>query len=249
MASAQDRFRGRSSESILVADRTNVGDKGRQRAPCVTFAFGQIYHPRGPIPAASMVDRIVSETVRRTQRLPPGQYKTEKFPVLDLGVQPPWDPKAYRFKAWGEVERPLELAWDEFKTLPRVQLQADFHCVTRWSRLDLKWEGVHIRELFRRVKPKPTAKAIMAHCLEGYTTNVAMEDLDKDDVILADTLEGEPLPREHGGPLRLLIPQLYGWKSAKFLWGIEFIKEDAPGYWEERGYHMRGEYWAEQRYW
>jgi DMSO/TMAO reductase YedYZ molybdopterin-dependent catalytic subunit len=199
--------------------------------------------------ARTVADRIVSETVGRRQRIPPGQYRTDKFPVLDLGLQPPWDPKAYRLKVWGEVEQPTELSWDEFKQLPHVRLLADFHCVTRWSRLELNWEGVHVREILRRVRPKASAKAVMAHCLEGYTTNVLLSDLDDDDVILADTLEGEPLPQEHGGPLRLLVPKLYGWKSAKFLTGLEFLKEDEPGYWEQRGYHMRGEYLAEQRYW
>lgn len=195
------------------------------------------------------VPQIVSETTRRKQRIPPGQYKTEKFPVLDLGIQPAFDAATYRFKVWGEVESPLELSWGEFRKLPHVSLLADFHCVTRWSRLDLTWEGVHVREILKRAKPKPAAKAVMAHCLEGYTTNLLLSDLDDEDVILADTLEGTPLPREHGGPLRLLVPKLYGWKSAKFLTGLEFLAEDEPGYWEQRGYHLRGEYMAEQRYW
>lgn len=196
-----------------------------------------------------MVERIVSETTKRKQRIPPGQYKTEKFPVLDLGIVPSWDPKTYRLKVWGEVEQPLELSWDEFKRLPRVGLTADFHCVTRWSRLDLTWEGVHVREIFKRCKPKLSAQAVMAHCLEDYTTNVLLKDLDQDDVILADTLEGKPLPSEHGGPVRLLVPQLYGWKSAKFLTGLEFLPQDEPGYWEQRGYHLRGDYLKEERYW
>ncbi|HLE47342.1 MAG TPA: sulfite oxidase-like oxidoreductase [Candidatus Thermoplasmatota archaeon] len=195
------------------------------------------------------MERIVSETTQRKQRIPPGQYKTEKFPVLDLGMQPAFDAKAWRFKVWGEVAKPLEVGWEDFKKLPRVGLLADFHCVTRWSRLELEWEGVHIREIMKRAQPKPTANAIMAHCAEGYTTNVLLSDLNQDDVILADTLQGKPLPLEHGGPMRLLVPKLYGWKSAKFLTGIEFLKEDTAGYWEERGYHMRGEYLEEQRYW
>lgn len=196
-----------------------------------------------------MVERIVSETVRRKQRIPPGQYKTEKFPVLDLGIIPEVDLKTWRIKVWGEVENPLDFSWDAFKQLPRVGLLADFHCVTRWSRLEVEWEGVHFREILRRAKAKPSAKAVMAHCAEGYTTNVLLSDLDDDDVILADTLQGEPLPTEHGGPVRLLVPKLYGWKSAKFLTGLQFLPEDEPGYWEQRGYHMRGEYLEEQRYW
>lgn len=196
-----------------------------------------------------MAVRIVSPNVEARQRIPPGQYKTEKFPVLDLGLQPDWDPRTYRLKVWGEVEHALDLTWDAFKALPRVGLTADFHCVTRWSALELEWEGVHVREILKRARPRPTAKAVMAHCLEGYTTNVLLSDLDQDDVILADTLRGEPLPKDHGAPLRLLVPRLYGWKSAKFLTGLEVLPEDRPGYWEERGYHMRGDYTNEERYW
>ncbi len=195
------------------------------------------------------MERIVSSTTQRKQRIPPGQYKTEKFPVLDLGIQPEVDLAAYRLKVYGEVEKPFELTWAELQKLPRVELFADFHCVTRWSRLELTWKGVHIKEILKLAKPKPSAKAVMAHCLEGYTTNLTLSDLNDDDVILADTLESKPLPTEHGGPVRLLVPKLYGWKSAKFLSGLEFLPEDTPGYWEERGYHMRGEYLAEQRYW
>lgn len=196
-----------------------------------------------------MADRIISETTTRKRRIPPGQYKTDKFPVLDLGVQPDFDEAAWRFKVWGLVETPLEFTWAEFKKLPHVGLLADFHCVTRWSRLELDWQGVHIREILKRCKPQPSAKAIMVHCLEGYTTNLLLTDLDDEDVILADTLQDKPLPQEHGGPMRLIVPKLYGWKSAKFVSGLEFLPEDKPGYWEERGYHMRGEYQAEQRYW
>jgi DMSO/TMAO reductase YedYZ molybdopterin-dependent catalytic subunit len=196
-----------------------------------------------------MVERIVSPTVTSPKRIPPGQYKTDKFPILDLGIHPDWDPATYRFKVWGLVDHPLELTWQAFQALPHVQLLADFHCVTRWSRLELEWEGVHVREILHRAKPKPQAKAVMAHSLDGYTTNLLLSDLDQDDVILADRLGTDPLPKEHGGPLRLLVPKLYGWKSAKFLTGLEFLPEDEPGYWEQRGYHMRGEYWDEQRYW
>lgn len=196
-----------------------------------------------------MVQRIISETTTGKARIPPGQYKTEKFPVLDLGEQPRFDPATWKFQVWGEVENAFVLSWKEFQGLPRVQLKADFHCVTRWSRLDLDWEGVHIRSIFEKARPKKGATAVMAHCTEGYTTNVTMKDLDDTDVILADTLEGKPLPIEHGGPVRLLVPKLYGWKSAKFLQGLEFLRADAPGYWEQRGYHMRGEYWAEERFW
>lgn len=208
-----------------------------------------LFNHAGQSQPTSMVETIVSSVTQRKQRIPPGQYKTEKFPVLDLGTIPDWDPKTFRLRVWGEVERPLEFTWEAFRKLPRVKLHSDFHCVTRWSRLNLDWEGVHVREILQQVRAKPTAKAVMAHCLEGYTTNLAMEDFNDDDVIIADTLEGKPLPREHGGPMRLLVPKLYGWKSAKFLTGLQFLPENTPGYWEERGYHLRGEYLQEQRYW
>jgi DMSO/TMAO reductase YedYZ molybdopterin-dependent catalytic subunit len=198
---------------------------------------------------AAMPERITSETVTRKVRIPPGQRRTEKFPVLDLGIHPDFDEKAWRLKVWGEVETPFELTWKEFKALPRVGLHADFHCVTRWSQLDLEWEGVHVREILKRAKPTKDAKGVMAHGMEGYTTNIDIKDLDDDDVILADTLRGEPLSKEHGGPLRLLVPKLYGWKSCKFLNGLQFLPTNEPGFWEQRGYHMRGEVLAEERFW
>lgn len=174
--------------------------------------------------------------------------ETKKFPVLDLGARPPVDLKAWRLKVWGSVEKPLEWTWEQFRALPRRKLTADFHCVTRWSRYDLGWEGVPVSLLLGLAKPKPEAAFLIQHCGEGYTTNTPLADAVRPECLLADTLEGEPLPLEHGGPLRMLIPHLYAWKSGKFLVGLELSAADKPGYWETRGYHNRADPWLEERY-
>lgn len=179
-------------------------------------------------------------------RLPPGQVETKKFPVLDLGERPAFDPKAWSLRVFGLVEEPLALSWDAFKALPRTPLKADFHCVTRWSRFDLSWEGVALKDLLDRARPRAGAAYLIQHCAEGYTTNTTLADAAE--ALLADTLEGAPLPLEHGGPLRLLIPKLYAWKSGKFLTGLELRADDAPGYWETRGYSNSADPWKEERY-
>lgn len=183
------------------------------------------------------------------ERLPGGQYLTKKWPVLSYEPTPKFDPATYRFKVWGAVTDPFELTWDELQTLPRVQLTTDFHCVTTWSRYDNAWEGVHIREILKRANPLPEAKFVMAHSTTGYTTNMALGDLDDDDVIIAFTHDGEPLAPEHGGPVRLIVPKLYAYKSAKWLSGLEFLEKDRPGFWEVRGYHNHADPWKEERYW
>lgn len=183
------------------------------------------------------------------ERLPVGQYLTKKWPVLSYEPTPKFDPAKYRFKVSGAVAEPFELTWDELQALPRVQLTTDFHCVTTWSRYDNAWEGVHIREILQRAKPLPEAKFVMAHSFTGYTTNVPLADLDDDDVIIAFTHDGEPLAPEHGGPVRLIVPKLYAYKSAKWLSGLEFMEKDRPGFWEVRGYHNHADPWKEERYW
>lgn len=167
---------------------------------------------------------------------------------MDLGTRPPIDFKAWRIKVWGAVEKPGEWTWEQFKALPRRKLTADFHCVTRWSRYDLGWEGVAVADLLALAKPKPEAKFLVQHCGEGYTTNTSLADAVESDCLLADTLDGKPLPLDHGGPLRMLIPKLYAWKSGKFLVGLEVCVADKPGYWEVRGYHNRADPWLEERY-
>ena len=183
------------------------------------------------------------------ERLPVGQYLTKKWPVLSYEPTPKFDPAKYRFKVSGAVAEPFELTWDELQALPRVQLTTDFHCVTTWSRYDNAWEGVHIREILQRAKPLPEAKFVMAHSFTGYTTNMPLADLDDDDVIIAFTHDGEPLAPEHGGPVRLIVPKLYAYKSAKWLSGLEFMEKDRPGFWEVRGYHNHADPWQEERYW
>jgi DMSO/TMAO reductase YedYZ molybdopterin-dependent catalytic subunit len=181
-------------------------------------------------------------------RLPPGQHRTSGFPVLDLGVRPPIDLATWSLEVFGEVETPLRLSWDEFRALPRLELVRDFHCVTTWSKYDVRWSGVPFRTIVERVGLKPSAHFVVAHGGEGYTTNIPLEDCLHDDVILADELDGQPLPLEHGGPVRLLVPHLYAWKSAKFLRRLQLTERDEPGYWEVRGYHRYGDPWREQRY-
>ncbi len=194
--------------------------------------------------------RIISPINKRKDRLPPGQHWIQYPLVYDIVERvPDFDISRYRFKVWGEVENPIELTYDELLKLPSVELVADFHCVTRWSVKEIVWEGVPTQEIIKLVKPKPTARYVFVYCLEGYTTNMPLEYFAKEDSILAYKMFGEPLPKEHGWPLRLVVPQLYAWKSAKYVWGIEFMKEDKPGYWEQRGYHMLGDPWKEQRYW
>ena len=182
-------------------------------------------------------------------RLPPGQYLTKKWPVLSYESTPRFDPAAYRFKVWGEVEEPFELTWDELLTLPRTTLTSDFHCVTTWSRYDNTWEGAHIREILQRARPKPDAQYVMEHSFTGYTTNIPLSALDDDDVLIVFKHDGQDLEPDHGGPVRLLVPKLYAYKSAKWLSGLEFLTKDRPGFWEIRGYSNSANPWNEERYW
>ncbi len=182
-------------------------------------------------------------------RLPPGQYLTKKWPVLSYERTPQQLPPDWKLKVTGKVEHPLELTWEEFLALPRTTFTADIHCVTTWSRYDNTWEGVHIREILRRAKPLPSAKFVTAHSWTGYTTNLPLADLDDDDVMIALTHDGQDLEPEHGGPVRLLVPKLYFYKSAKWLDGLEFMERDRPGFWEQRGYHNHADPWTEERYW
>ena len=179
---------------------------------------------------------------------PPGQYVTEKFPVLSFGSTPRIDLTEWRFRVFGLVEDEVSFDWDQFLALGQVTVDAEFHCVTQWSRLENTWEGVPFRDLMRVVKPLPEARFVMAHCYGGYTTNLSIDVLDDDDVMFAHRHDGEPLSPDHGGPMRLVVPKRYGWKSAKWVNGLEFIQEDAPGFWEQRGYHMEGDPWKEQRF-
>ena len=181
-------------------------------------------------------------------RLPPGQYATEKWPVLHYGSVPKFDPATWDFRMFGLVEEPLRLTYDEFKALPTKTVARDVHCVTRWSMFDSQWEGVSFLDLMARVKPLPEAKFIVAHAENNFTANLPLADVARDDVLIAFRRNGEDISAEHGWPARLFVPHLYFWKSAKWLRGIEFVAEDRPGFWESYGYHMRGDPWQEERY-
>jgi DMSO/TMAO reductase YedYZ molybdopterin-dependent catalytic subunit len=181
-------------------------------------------------------------------RLPPGQILTRKWPVLHAGQIPVLDLTRYRFKVSGLVEHPLSLSWDELHALPKRETVCDIHCVTRWSRYDNVFSGTPVREILRRAQPKPQARFVLVHAAPDYTTNLPLSDLDRDENLLATHHGGEPLTAEHGGPLRLVVPHLYFWKSAKWVTGLELLDEDWPGFWEDNGYHMRGDPWAEERF-
>ncbi len=183
------------------------------------------------------------------RRLPPGQHAAkEKFPVLDLGIRPDIPKSEWRLEIGGLVEDPVTLDWETFAALPRVKATSDFHCVTTWSVLDAAWGGVPFSVVLERVRPRSEARFVLFTSYDGYTTNVPAESLRGDGVLLADSLDGEPLPVRHGGPVRVVIPQFYGWKSAKFVKTIEFRAEDEPGYWERRGYSDTADPWKEERF-
>jgi DMSO/TMAO reductase YedYZ molybdopterin-dependent catalytic subunit len=181
-------------------------------------------------------------------RLPPGQIVTRKWPVLHFGTVPTVDVAAWRFDVTGAVHQPLSLSWDDVQALPRQETACDIHCVTRWSRYDNIFEGVPVSALLQRARPLEGARYVLVHAEHGFTTNLPLTDLDRPANLLAVAHNGEALTAEHGGPVRLLVPHLYFWKSAKWVRGFELLEEDYPGFWEQNGYHMRGDPWAEQRY-
>ena len=192
--------------------------------------------------------RKVEEAGYDPDRLPPGQYLTEKWPVLHAGTVPNTDLATWDFKVFGVVESPLTLSWEELTALPAREVTTDIHCVTRWSRFDTSFKGVHWSELAKVVRPKPSARYVVAHAEQGFTANVPLAALEDDEALLAYEADGEPLTPEHGWPLRLVIPKRYFWKSAKWLRGIELLDHDEPGFWERLGYHNEADYWKEERY-
>lgn len=181
-------------------------------------------------------------------RLPPGQYYTEKWPVLHAGDVPDVDIATWTLRVDGEVEEPLTLTYDELRVLPATDVTTDIHCVTRWSRFDAGFKGVHWRELAKLCRPKPTASFAIAHAEQGFTANVPLSALEDEHALVVYEADGEPLTPEHGWPVRLVIPSKYFWKSAKWLTGIELSSIDKPGFWERYGYHNDADFWAEQRY-
>ena len=181
-------------------------------------------------------------------RVPPGQTLTTKWPVLTYGLTPRVDPKRWTFRVFGQVEHERSYTWEEFQALPRVTVRSDIHCVTRWSRLDNEWEGVSARWLIEQARPRPDAKFVLQHADPDYTTNTALADLLDDDVVLALKHDGKPLEPDHGGPVRLVLPKLYFWKSSKWLRAFEVLDVNPPGFWEQNGYHMNADPWQEERY-
>jgi DMSO/TMAO reductase YedYZ molybdopterin-dependent catalytic subunit len=210
--------------------------------------------PFGDTPAleiAPMVDRLFGNRQPDpavAARVPPGQYLTEKFPVLHYGSVPRVDLGAWDLKVHGLVDSPFTLTWDQFRALPRKQVETDIHCVTRWSKLDTTWEGVAIQTILEMAGVRPEAGYVVAHAEQGYTTNMPLSVLDDDDVLLADTFGGEPLELDHGYPLRLLVPKRYFWKSAKWIRALEFLDRDVLGFWERYGYHNDADPWQEERF-
>ena len=191
---------------------------------------------------------VTARTEAATDRLPPGQKLTTGFPVLDLGVQPEITEQDWRLRIDGLVENPVSLTWSAFNALPQVEDVSDFHCVTTWSKFDCRWGGVAFTTLYELVRPSPGAGFVYFTSYDGYSTNVALEKCLDADVLIATRFDGAPLPLEHGGRARVIIPKLYAWKGAKFVHGITFLAEDKLGFWEVRGYSNTADPWTEDRY-
>jgi DMSO/TMAO reductase YedYZ molybdopterin-dependent catalytic subunit len=196
----------------------------------------------------SRAEKKVADAGYDPARLPPGQYLTEKWPVLHAGTVPKVDLATWDFRVWGDVENPIRLSWEELKYLPAAEVTVDIHCVTRWSRFDTSFRGVHWRDLAELVRPKPSARFVVAHAEQGYTSNLPLEALEADDALIAYEADGEPLTPDHGWPRRLMVPSRYFWKSAKWLRGLELLDHDQPGFWERYGYNNNADYWKEERY-
>jgi DMSO/TMAO reductase YedYZ molybdopterin-dependent catalytic subunit len=192
--------------------------------------------------------RVKEKQARAEGRLPPGQSLTLKWPVLHTGSIPRFNPATWDFRIDGLLETPLRLTCDQFRALPQTETTSDFHCVTRWSRLDNRWKGVLFSEVLGHVTLKPGAEFALVLAEEGYTSNVPLHDLLQPNVLFAFEHDGQPLAPEHGGPVRLVVPHLYAWKSVKWVRGLTFLDHDQLGFWERNGYHAYGDPWKEQRY-
>jgi DMSO/TMAO reductase YedYZ molybdopterin-dependent catalytic subunit len=192
--------------------------------------------------------RLLVPAPSTRDRLPPGQRLVKDWPVLDLGTQPNLNPKDWTLNVGGAVKRPFQWSWDDLQRETPVERTSDIHCVTAWSRYDNQWRGVSMARVIELAQPKPEAKFVILKSFDSYTTNLPLADLQQQDVLLATHWEGQTLTREHGGPVRLVVPHLYFWKSAKWIRQIWFTDRDTPGFWESRGYHMYGDPWKQQRY-
>jgi DMSO/TMAO reductase YedYZ molybdopterin-dependent catalytic subunit len=182
-----------------------------------------------------------------SDRVPPGQHLTNGFPVLTYGPTQTIDPASWQLRVWG-LAKEQTFNWDDLMNMPQHDFTADFHCVTSWSKLDVQWKGIKVTDFMKHIELDPKALYVMQHSYGGYTTNITLEDFQREENFFAHTLFGEPLPAEHGGPMRLVVPHLYAWKSAKWIEGLEFSDREELGFWEVNGYHRRGEPWAEERY-
>jgi DMSO/TMAO reductase YedYZ molybdopterin-dependent catalytic subunit len=257
----QPAYQHPTSRRQLDAVHSNVYD-GRRRYPSFV-TLGPIllnyqsdmetdpkYQPGdSPVPESHPENVIISPDMHRAERISPGQTRTRKWPVLHATDVPSVPLDRWKLNIGGLVENCLSFTWDEFQALPRVKVFADFHCVTTWSRLGNLWEGVSLAEIVKRAGVKPEAKFVVATGYDyGWTTNLPLNDLLAEDVLIADIHDGEPIDPDHGGPARLMVPQLYAWKSAKWLLATDFLAEDRPGYWGKGGYHNHGDPWIEERY-
>lgn len=217
-------------------DREDTGHDGAINAKLIAAKEGWAREGRG-LTGAQGADR-----------LPPGQHLTDAWPVLDLGVLPRVDRGNWRLTVDGLVDNPIAWGWDDLQAQPVFHHVSDIHCVTSWSRYDNRWEGVSASHLLSVVRPAAAARFVLFHASDGYTTNLPLAVFDDDDVLLATGWEGQPIDRDHGGPVRVVVPKRYFWKSAKWVKRIEFLAEDRRGYWEVRGYHNEGDPWREERY-
>ncbi len=200
---------------------------------------------RDGVPTAN----VVSPDTSRPRRIPPGQVQTNRWPVLHAGTTPRVDVASWDFRLFGLVNEPRSWTWEQFRALPSTTVFADMHCVTRWSRLSNTWEGVLVREVMTHVEIAPETRFVLIHAENGFTTNLPLADFLGDDCLFAWSHDGQPLDPDHGYPLRLVVPRLYAWKSAKWVRAIEFLDRDAPGFWEQNGYHAHGDPWTEERFW
>jgi DMSO/TMAO reductase YedYZ molybdopterin-dependent catalytic subunit len=194
------------------------------------------------------MEKIISPDLKRENRIPPGQRRIEKWPVLHYGDISYIDTDSWTFSITGRVKKEKIIAYEEFMGLPRIEVVSDIHCVTGWSRLDNVWEGVSTGVLKDLVDIENDVRFVIVHAAQGFTTNLTLEDFFEEDVLFACNHDGEPLSPEHGGPVRLVVPRLYFWKSAKWVTGVEFTRSDRKGFWETMGYHTRGDPWKEERY-
>ena len=186
--------------------------------------------------------------MREEGRLPPNQVATLKWPVLHYGSVPRFDPERWDFRVYGAVDEPARWDWNAFNKLPKSTMTSDFHCVTRWSRFDNHWKGVRVVDVLDMLRIKPEAKFVLVHAEQGYTANVPLEDMMRENALLATHHDEEPLTADHGYPVRLVVPHLYGWKSVKWVRGFEMLERNVAGFWEQNGYNMYGDPWKEQRF-